>query len=37
LMTGPTAIPIGLDGLAGHQLAYLAETSRVNGAQPVNL
>jgi predicted dehydrogenase len=37
LMSGPTAIPIGLDGLAGHQLAYLAETSRINGAKPVNL
>jgi hypothetical protein len=36
-MTGPNSIPIGLDGLAGHQLAYLAETSRVNGAQPVIL
>jgi predicted dehydrogenase len=37
LMTGDNAIPVGLDGLAGHQLAYLAETSRVNGARPVNL
>lgn len=37
LLAGEHPIPVGLDGLYGHQLAYLAEESRVNGAQPVNL
>jgi predicted dehydrogenase len=29
LFRGPDALPPGLDGLAGHRLAYLAEASRV--------
>jgi len=29
LFSGPNAIPPGLDGLAGHRLAFLAEESRV--------
>jgi hypothetical protein len=33
-MRGPEAIPPGLDGLAGHRLAYLAEKSRLNGGIP---
>ena len=31
LFRGETAVPIGLDGLAGHRLAYLAEEARVSG------
>jgi predicted dehydrogenase len=34
LMRGPNAIEPGLDGLAGHRLAYLAEESRINGGIP---
>ena len=34
LMRGPNAIAPGLDGLAGHRLAYLAEKSRLNGGIP---
>ena len=34
LMRGPDAIAPGLDGLAGHRLAYLAEKSRINGGKP---
>jgi predicted dehydrogenase len=34
LMRGPDAIAPGLDGLAGHRLAYLAEKSRLNGGIP---
>jgi predicted dehydrogenase len=37
LMSGPNAIPPGLDGLAGHRLAYLSEKSRVNGGIPETL
>ena len=35
LMRGPSAIAPGLDGLAGHRLAYLAEKSRLNDGIPV--
>jgi len=34
LLAGPDAMAPGLDGLAGHRLAYLAEESRVDGGQP---
>jgi hypothetical protein len=34
LMRGPNAIEPGLDGLAGHRLAYLAEESRIHGGIP---
>ncbi|WP_193213876.1 Gfo/Idh/MocA family protein [Luteolibacter marinus] len=30
LFQGPDALPPGLDGLAGHRLAFLSETSRLN-------
>ena len=32
LFRGPTALPPGLDGLAGHRLAFLAEQARHDGA-----
>lgn len=35
LFSGPDSLPPGLDGLAGHRLAYLAEDSRVAGGQLV--
>jgi hypothetical protein len=35
LMRGPSAIAPGLDGRAGHRLAYLAEKSRLNDGIPV--
>lgn len=34
LFRGPRAMPPGLDGLAGHRLAFLAEESRVLGGIP---
>jgi predicted dehydrogenase len=34
VFAGPDAIPPGLDGLAGHQLAYKAEDSRLAGGAP---
>lgn len=34
LFAGPGALEPGLDGLAGHRLAYLAEQSRLAGGQP---
>lgn len=34
LFVGPHALPPGLDGLAGHRLAFLAEESRVLGGIP---
>lgn len=34
LFAGPDALPPGLDGLAGHRLAYFAEESRVDGGAP---
>ncbi len=34
LFRGENALPPGLDGIAGHRLAYLAEESRVDGALP---
>lgn len=35
LFRGPDALPPGLDGLAGHRLAYLAEASRVAKGEPM--
>ena len=34
LFAGPDALPPGLDGLAGHRLAYLAEESRLEDGMP---
>lgn len=34
LFQGPHALPPGLDGLAGHRLAFLAEQSRIHGGIP---
>jgi len=34
LFAGPNALSPGLDGLAGHRLAYLAEESRLAGGAP---
>jgi len=34
LLAGPEAMEPGLDGLAGHRLAYLAEESRIDGGNP---
>jgi predicted dehydrogenase len=34
LFQGPAALPPGLDGLAGHRLAFLAEHSRETNAEP---
>lgn len=34
VFAGATPLPPGLDGLAGHRLAYLAEESRLSGGQP---
>lgn len=35
LFRGPDALPPGLDGLAGHRLAFQAEASRVAGGVPM--
>jgi predicted dehydrogenase len=35
LFRGPDALPPGLDGLAGHRLAFLAEESRVAKGEPM--
>jgi hypothetical protein len=35
LFRGPDAMPPGLDGLAGHRLAFLAEESRVAKGEPM--
>lgn len=34
LFQGQRALPPGLDGLAGHRLAFLAEESRIHGGNP---
>lgn len=36
VFAGPDAIPPGLDGLAGHRLAYQAEESRLAGGAPTS-
>jgi predicted dehydrogenase len=36
LFAGPNALEPGLDGLAGHRLAYQAEESRLSGAAPTS-
>lgn len=35
MFQGPNAMPPGLDGLAGHRLAFLAEASRIQGGVPL--
>jgi predicted dehydrogenase len=34
MFSGPHALAPGLDGLAGHRLAFLAEESRIQGGNP---
>lgn len=36
VFAGPNALPPGLDGLAGHRLAYRAEVSRLAGGKPTS-
>jgi predicted dehydrogenase len=36
LFQGDHALPFGLDGIAGHRLAFLAEASRISGGAPLS-